>query len=177
MRSGLSTGATGGPRIHRTVEASGALSMGQTHPLPETAAPEWDTFPARLRAAGMRWTPQRRTLIEVLRAADGHVLAVDLIERCRQRDPTTTPSTVYRTLDFLEEMGFVRHHHGPDGREEYHVLPGADHGHLHCVGCGGSWEIRDEEAATIVATLERALGFEVDLSHVTICGRCGTCRR
>jgi Fe2+ or Zn2+ uptake regulation protein len=150
--------------------------MSRNRPAPEVAAPDWDTLPARLRAAGMRWTPQRRTLIEVLRATEGHVLAVDLIERCRQRDPMTTPSTVYRTLDFLEEMGFVRHGHGPDGREEYHVLPGADHGHLYCVGCGGSWEIRDDEAAVIVATLERALGFEVDLSHVTICGRCGGCR-
>ena len=59
------------------------------------------------------------------RETEGHVTGAELVERCRRRDPATTPSTVYRTLDVLEELGIVRHGHGPDGREEYHVLPEA----------------------------------------------------
>jgi Fur family ferric uptake transcriptional regulator len=136
----------------------------------------WDGLPERLRATGMRWTPQRRTLVEVLRATEGHASGADLVERCRERDATTTPSTVYRTLDVLEGMGLVRHGHGQDGREEYHVLPEADHGHLYCEICRGTWEIRDDEAAAIVTGFDRDRGFEVDLSHVTISGRCGNCR-
>jgi len=114
--------------------------------------------------------------VTVLAEVGGHVTGAELVERCRQRDPATTPSTVYRTLDVLEDLGVVRHGHGVDGREEYHVLPGPEHGHLHCRACGASWEIRDDEAATIVASLDAALGFEVDLSHVTIVGRCRACR-
>ena len=83
----------------------------------------WDGVAARLLAAGLRWTPQRRTLVDVLREQQGHVTATELIACCRERDQTTTPSTVYRTLDVLEEFGLVAHGHGPDGREEYHVLP------------------------------------------------------
>ena len=136
----------------------------------------WESLPDRLRATGMRWTPQRRNLIEVLRATEGHVSGAALVERCRELDATTTPSTVYRTLNVLEELGLVRHGHGPGGREEYHVLPEADHGHLYCEVCGGSWEIRDDEAAAIVGKFDHDRGFEVDLSHVTISGRCGSCR-
>jgi Fur family ferric uptake transcriptional regulator len=123
----------------------------------------------------MRWTPQRRTLIEVLSATVGHVGGAELVERCRAIDPTTTPSTVYRTLDVLEELGLVRHGHGADGREEFHVLPDLDHGHLHCASCGETWELSPTEAAGTVATLRAARGFEVDLSHVTIVGRCANC--
>ncbi|MGZ6266677.1 MAG: Fur family transcriptional regulator [Candidatus Limnocylindrales bacterium] len=141
-----------------------------------SATSPWDGVAGRLRAAGLRWTPQRRTLVEVLREQEGHVTATELIARCRERDRTTTPSTVYRTLDVLENFGLVRHGHGVDGREEYHVLPEQVHGHLHCVGCGATWEIKPETGAVIVDVLAADLGFAVDLSHVTISGRCEHCR-
>ena len=97
--------------------------------------------PGRLRARGLRWTPQRRVLVEVLSRTDGHVTGADLVERCRELDPGTIPSTVYRTLDVLEELGVLSHSHGLDGREEFHVLPEAEHGHLYCRGCGGEWDL------------------------------------
>ncbi len=135
----------------------------------------WEDIPARLRARGLRWTPQRRMLVSVLAASSGHVIGSELVERCRAIDPETIPSTVYRTLDLLEEMGIVRHAHGPDGREEFHVLPQADHGHLHCRGCRQTWEIDAHEAAVLVGALSADRGFEVDLSHLSVSGLCREC--
>lgn len=129
-----------------------------------------------LRARGLRWTPQRRTVIEVLQASRGHVTGAELVERCRRRDPATIPSTVYRTLDVLEEVGMVRHGHAPDGREEFHVGAEPEHGHLHCAGCGSSWEVGSDEAAAVLAAFEASHGFEVDLGHLTVTGRCRACR-
>ncbi len=128
-----------------------------------------------LRARGMRWTPQRRALVEVLANSNGHVTGVELVERCRAIDPETTASTVYRTLDVLEEIGLVRHSHGHDGREEFHVLPATVHGHLRCEGCGATWEIEAEEARRLTLTLSRERQFLVNLSHLTIVGRCASC--
>jgi Fur family ferric uptake transcriptional regulator len=146
-------------------------------PAPLASGPaSLETVRDLLRSRGLRWTPQRRTLVEVLAATDGHVTGAELVERCRAVDPATIPSTVYRTLDVLEELGFVRHGHGADGREEFHVLPSEEHGHLHCQGCGASWEIGPEEAAELIEPLERSRGFAIDLSHVTIVGRCADCR-
>ena len=139
------------------------------------AGADWSQVRERLRAGGLRWTPQRRTLIEVLSRTDGHITGSELVERCRELDPETTPSTVYRTLDVLEELGFVRHAHGIDGREEFHVLPGSEHGHLRCTTCGGTWEIDAREAASLVRSLGSARGFAVDLSHLSIVGRCADC--
>lgn len=136
---------------------------------------QWDTVGDQLRARGLRWTPQRRTVIEVLADTDGHVTGAELVERCRARDASTIPSTVYRTLDVLEELGLVRHGHGPDGREEFHVLPVREHGHLHCAGCGASWELGADRADAVAAALRSPDGFEVDIGHVTLVGRCREC--
>lgn len=135
----------------------------------------WTDVRDQLRARGLRWTPQRRVLIEVLSKTDGHVTGAELVERCRAVDPETIPSTVYRTLDVLEELGLLRHSHGADGREEFHVLPPADHGHLHCNGCATTWEIDADEAAALVETLARRRSFSVDVSHLSIGGRCQDC--
>jgi Fur family ferric uptake transcriptional regulator len=144
-------------------------------PGPGAPGTPWADVRERLHARGLRWTPQRRALVEVLSRSDGHVTAAELVERCRDVDPATTPSTVYRTLDVLEELGIVRHAHGADGREEFHVLPDAEHGHLHCAGCGQTWEIGPTEAAPLVAALRDKRGFVVDLSHLSVAGRCGGC--
>jgi Fur family transcriptional regulator, ferric uptake regulator len=139
--------------------------------------PSWSAVRDRLRARGLRWTPQRRLLIDVLSRTDGHVTGAELVERCREVDPGTIPSTVYRTLDVLEELGLVSHSHGADGREEFHVLPEGEHGHLHCISCGATWEIPAAEAAALVGGLARDRGFSVDLSHLSIAGRCSDCSR
>jgi Fur family transcriptional regulator, ferric uptake regulator len=135
----------------------------------------WASVPDRFRRRGLRWTPQRRAVVEMLAGANGHITSAELLERCRAADPDTIPSTVYRTLDALDELGLVRHGHGADGREEFHVGPEVEHGHLYCADCGGRWEIRAGQAEGIVSSFRAADGFEVDLSHVTIVGRCADC--
>lgn len=135
----------------------------------------WEDVEDRLRARGLRWTSQRRNVIEVLSGVQDHVTGAELVDRCRAIDPTTIPSTVYRTLDVLEELGLVRHGHGADGREEFHVLPAPDHGHLHCTECGATWEIDADRADAVRDALRRGDGFEVDIGHVTLVGRCGEC--
>jgi Fur family ferric uptake transcriptional regulator len=135
----------------------------------------WHGVRELLRARGLRWTPQRRTLIDVLSRSEGHLSGVEILRRCREADPMTTPSTVYRTLDVLELLGLVRHAHGPDGNEEYHLLPVDEHGHLYCSSCGRGWELTPSEAGELVDALARERGFQVDLSHVTVVGRCLDC--
>jgi Fur family ferric uptake transcriptional regulator len=135
-----------------------------------------DDVRARLRARGLRWTPQRRALIDVLRETDGHVTGAELVELCRERDAETTPSTVYRTLDVLEELGIVRHSHGRDGREEFHVAPTSEHGHATCESCGTVVELGAEDVAGLRASLQRR-GFIVDLSHLAVGGTCRDCAK
>jgi len=136
----------------------------------------WSEVPARLRARGLRWTPQRRVLLGVLAKVDGHVTGAELVEGCRAVDPSTTPSTVYRTLDVLEELGIVSHSHGPGGRQEFHVGPEADHAHLVCRSCGARRELARHEVQGLADDVLLRHGFDVDIEHLTIEGRCADCR-
>jgi Fur family ferric uptake transcriptional regulator len=155
---------------------SGTATHGHEAAAHEGAAHlAWAGARDALRARGLRWTPQRRLILEVLAETTGHSTGSEVVDRCRARDPETTPSTVYRTLDVLEELGYLRHSHGADGREEYHVLPAAEHAHLRCLGCGASWEIGAGEARELVDRLGAAREFDVMLSHVSIGGYCRGC--
>lgn len=115
-------------------------------------------------------------LLEVLAGVNGHLTGAELVERSRAIDPATTPSTVYRTLDILESLGLVSHSHGFEGRQEFHVNPGADHGHLVCSGCGRSWELAADEVRALVGGLRSKRDFVVAIEHLSIEGRCGACR-
>jgi Fur family transcriptional regulator, ferric uptake regulator len=137
----------------------------------------WRDVRDELRSRGLRWTPQRRLILEVLSETEGHITGSEVVERCRTRDPETTPSTVYRTLDVLEELGYVSHSHSAAGREEYHVLPGEDHGHLQCRLCGATQELAPDVATGIVGPIERRHGFVIDVGHLTISGVCADCAR
>jgi Fur family transcriptional regulator, ferric uptake regulator len=128
-----------------------------------------------LRAKGLRWTPQRRLIIATVRAAPDHVTGAEIVERCRAVDRDTTPSTVYRTLEVLEELGIVRHAHGLDGREEYHVRPGADHAHLLCSACGSRQELDAGSAQAIAELVSERHGFAAAIPHLTMVGTCAGC--
>ncbi len=138
---------------------------------------QWSAVRDEFRARGLRWTLQRRLILDVLAASTGHVTGGEIVDRCRERDPHTTPSTVYRTLDVLEELGYLHHSHGADGREEYHVLPERRHAHLQCETCGRSWEIEPDEVGGLVAGLETSRGFQVHVGHLSIAGQCADCLR
>jgi Fur family ferric uptake transcriptional regulator len=155
-----------------TRNGSGARGRART----VAAAPSlWAEIRDAIRARGLRWTPQRRLILEVLEEMHGHVTGSELVERCRERDAGTTPSTVYRTLDVLEELGYLRHSHSAGGREEFHVLPEAEHAHLECRTCGRKWELSGTEAGALVQPLEQRLGFRADVGHLTLSGTCLDC--
>ena len=131
--------------------ASGSIANAR----PTPRGPASATGCARGACAGRRSAARS---IEVLSQTDGHVTGAELVERCRAIDPGTIPSTVYRTLDVLEELGLLSHSHAADGREEFHVLPAAVHGHLHCIDCGTTWEIEADEAAAAGRVARAAAG-------------------
>lgn len=131
---------------------------------------------AAVQGRGQRWTEQRQLIADVLAASDGHSTGAEMVERVRAADPSATPSTVYRTLDLLEKLGFASHHHGVDGRETYHLEEVLAHGHVHCQGCGAEVELDAAAAKPILAAIERATGYAADLDHLSLQGRCPTCR-
>jgi Fur family ferric uptake transcriptional regulator len=83
-------------------------------------------------------------------------------------------TTVYRTLELLEEIGLVRHAHLGHGAPSYR--PAEDqHIHVVCHSCGA---VADADPSLVDPLARRLLaddGFVLDRSHFTVFGRCRVC--
>jgi len=129
---------------------------------------------ARLRREGYRLTPQREF---VLRAVEklGHATPDEVLAEVRAQSSAVNVSTVYRTLEVLEELGLVRHAHLSDRAPTYHSVTDHEHFHLVCRNCHRVISVDPEVAAPLVERLEQEQGFVIDIGHLAVFGHCTDC--
>ena len=89
-----------------------------------------------LKERGHRLTPQRQLILEAIEAAEGHVSAESVHARVAAQFPQVNISTVYRTLELLQNLGLVTHTHFDDGIALYHLAEDSHHQHMVCRQCG-----------------------------------------
>ncbi len=129
---------------------------------------------AELRAKGYRLTPQRQLVLESVGAL-GHGTPEEIVTAVRRTASGVNISTVYRTLELLEELGLVRHTHLGHGAPTYSVAGDDDHVHLVCRDCGEVEEASPTLIANVVTRLAKEKGFSVDVGHFALFGRCRDC--
>ncbi len=129
---------------------------------------------ARLRARGYRLTPQRQLVLEAV-ARLGHATPEDIAGAVRETASGVNISTVYRTLELLEELGLVQHTHLGHGAPTYSITSELDHVHLVCRDCGAIDEAPPSVVASVVEELSATRGFQVDVGHFAVFGRCKGC--
>jgi Fur family ferric uptake transcriptional regulator len=122
-----------------------------------------------LRARGLRVTPQREQVLAAVREL-GHATPEQIGERVAGVDVTT----VYRTLELLEELGLVRHAHLGHGAPSYRPAED-DHIHVVCHTCGKVVDAAPDLVDDLADRLRRDSGFVLDRSHFTVFGRCRDC--
>jgi Fur family ferric uptake transcriptional regulator len=129
---------------------------------------------ARLRREGYRLTPQRQF---VLRAVEklGHATPDEVYAEVRAHASAVNVSTVYRTLEVLEELGLVRHTHLSDRAPTYHSVTDHEHFHLVCRNCHTVISVDPEVVAPLAGRLEREQGFVIDVGHLAVFGHCVAC--
>ena len=135
-----------------------------------------DGWQATLRAKGYRLTPQREL---VLRAVDrlGHATPDEILGAVREESQAVNISTVYRTLELLEELELVRHAHITDRAPTYHSAAAPPHVHLVCRECKGITEVAPEAIEPMIAAVRDRYGFVTDVGHLSVFGTCQECAR
>ncbi|WP_435202111.1 Fur family transcriptional regulator [Janibacter sp. GS2] len=128
-----------------------------------------------LRRHGLRMTEQRRRVLSAL-TRRSH-LTPDAIVALVGSDggPQLPPSTIYRTLDALEEVGLVEHTHLDHRAPTYHRAGRHGHLHLRCRSCGRVVEVDPAFAEDFTERLRGETGFDADLTHMAIHGHCAEC--
>ena len=132
----------------------------------------WDE---ELRSRGYRVTPQRQLVLEAVASLD-HATPEEIAARVQQTAKGVNISTIYRTLELLDSLGLVAHTHLNHGAPTYHLATEAAHVHLVCQDCGKIDQASAESIAPLTDALADRHGFEVNVSHLTVFGRCHDCR-
>ncbi|MDO9454952.1 Fur family transcriptional regulator [Nocardioides sp.] len=144
------------------------------HTHPNVTAPATGDWRAELRAKGYRLTPQRELILAAIEDL-GHATPDEVLAHVQERVSSVNASTVYRTLEVLEDLGLVRHAHLSDRAPTYHSVSGHEHFHLKCRGCGQVTSVDVDLASALTDRLADELGFVADIGHLTVFGRCSRC--
>jgi Fur family ferric uptake transcriptional regulator len=131
-------------------------------------------LPATLRARGYRLTPQRQLVLDAVTLLE-HATPDEICAQVQRSAPGVNLSTVYRALELLEELGLVTHTHLGHGAPTYHPASTAEHLHLVCRDCGSVTETDVDVADALVDRLVLEHGFQTDVGHFAIYGRCRQC--
>jgi Fur family ferric uptake transcriptional regulator len=128
-----------------------------------------------LKEKGMRLTPQRRLIVDLIHDHTDHLTAEEVIKHVSARMPGVNKSTVYRTLELLERSGCV-YKSELDDRVIYHHAEEGHHHHLVCEECGRTVECDEDIVVPFERSLEKRYGFHVHLQHLVMTGLCRDCR-
>jgi Fur family ferric uptake transcriptional regulator len=132
-----------------------------------------DDLATRLREQGLRLTPQRQLILKAVEELE-HATPDEVLAHVRGQASAVNASTVYRTLEVLEELGLVRHTHLSDRAPTYHSTLEREHVHVVCRSCRKVLSYDPELVAPVVAALAED-GFVMDVGHLAIFGVCSDC--
>lgn len=136
------------------------------------------TFLKRLRERGFRLTPQREMVLQAMHEVEPHATAEEVYARVSALSSAVDLSTVYRTLELLQELRLVATIDLGDGQLRYELLGlHGQHHHLHCRACGELVRVEQDELQALIDSVVETYGFAAEPEHLIIPGLCEKCRR
>lgn len=129
-----------------------------------------------LNLVGCRVTQPRRALIRVLFEEEGFLSPQAIHKRALDYCDSLGLVTVYRTLDLLAEMGYVRRIHAQDGCHGFALAKQGHFHHLVCRKCGATLQVAGCDLSAYFEQVSRETGFQVQEHLLELSGVCANCR-
>ncbi len=131
-------------------------------------------FIDRCRQAGLKVTPQRMAIYNVLMSSTDHPSADWIYRKITDTWPTISFDTVNRTLLTFAEIGVI------DMVESYSLSRRFDpcvgnHHHFHCIRCGQIIDFCDATLDNVPLPTHLGNDFTVTGTRVVISGVCSEC--
>jgi Fur family ferric uptake transcriptional regulator len=130
----------------------------------------------QLSLAGCRVTQPRRAVIRALLEDEGHSSPAEVHARAKVHCPSVGLVTVYRTLDLLTQMGFVRRIHADDGCHGYAISTNGHRHHLICRDCGATVEFEGCDLTSFLARVSQETGYTIEDHLLELVGICAMCQ-
>lgn len=133
-------------------------------------------YASTMMIGGLRLTPQRRHVYEVLMEKRDHPTATEVFLRTQKKMPSISLATVYNCLETMVEKDLVKAVH-VDREPTRFCANLQEHGHFHCTECGRIFDIEfslSQESGDFSGWKLDA-GFLVTQQDVTLRGLCAPC--
>ena len=132
---------------------------------------------AALKGQGHRITPQRLAILKILAKSENHPEVEWIYRKIKNKFPTTSLATVYKTISLLKELGEVLELGFADQGSRYDGNRPKPHPHIICTSCGA---IVDPEFSTMEKLAEEMAeksGYEITNHRLDFFGLCPKCRK
>ena len=123
-----------------------------------------------------RLTRYRSVVLQALRASENHPTAAEVFRLVRRRRPGVAYATIYNSLNWLEQKGFIVRVDFAEEAARYDPIV-ARHDHLVCKRCGTLKDVSLELSARVLGRAARGIGFRVERYRTELFGVCGRCVR
>ncbi len=128
-----------------------------------------------LKERDYRLTPQRVELVRLIAASEGHPSANQFYEVIKQKFPTMSHATVYKTLALLKEINQV-FEIDLRGDSHYDGNRPEPHPHLICTQCGRIVDGELDLAPESLRQLEQISGYTILRPQISLYGLCPDCK-
>lgn len=136
-----------------------------------------DTLHARLSRQGYKLTRQRKAVAEVMTLANTRLTAAEVYAQAQRKCSDLGLTTVYRTLEILEQLGAIRRVHLEDGCEAF-APTALDHGHyVICHSCQATIEFEGCDLTRLLDQVADQTGFAIEQHWLELVGRCPQCQK
>ncbi|MEW6534407.1 MAG: transcriptional repressor [Candidatus Auribacterota bacterium] len=141
----------------------------------------------KFRGCGYRITAAREAVLNTLMLSEEkHMSAEEIYLSVHENNPAVGLTTIYRTLEILNDMGMVFKFDFGDGRARYELASGTDdenhHHHLVCTACKKIIDYKefiDDELELLRKTekgLSEKYNFTINTHLIQFYGLCEDCR-
>lgn len=130
-----------------------------------------------LKLHGYKLTRQRRAILDTIIRNHSHLTPAVVYEQTSKRYPNIGLVTVYRTLDLLDQLGFICEVHSHGSCRSYMMRRSSSHHHhLLCSDCQVVVDFTDCDIAQMEERIAHQVGFKIDSHMVEFVGRCRDCQ-
>ena len=141
-----------------------------------------ENLKTKLKESGLKITPQRRAIINILLDNENrHLSSEEIYDLVRENCPEIGLATVYRTMQLLDEIGVIYKLNLDDGCIRYEIDLNKsechNHHHLICKTCGKIIEVEDDLMDSVEKEIQSAYKFKILDHDVKFYGLCEDCNK
>lgn len=135
-------------------------------------------FSDYLHERELKFTSERRLILEEVSKTRRHFEAEDIVMGLRVRGKRVSRASIYRTLPLLVESGLLREVHSAEKHNHYeHIFGHNHHDHMICTHCGRTFEFCEPRIEDLQDSICRESGFQPAQHKLEITGVCSKCAK